>query len=171
MLVGRYWSTDGRREGVSTLHPWERRIFIDTEFTDIAAPRLISLAMVAEDGPEFYAEQAHVDRDICSAFVQANVLPQLGVDPTRVMERAALREALRIWMSMFTGLKQRPVICYDYPVDLQLLWELVGERTAGWKEKLISSRIDPLEREAYFRAHGGRHHALHDARANRAAFC
>lgn len=126
--------------------------------------------MVAEDGPEFYAEQAHVDRDACSAFVQARVLPQLGVDPTRVMERDALREALRIWMSMFTGLKQRPVICYDHPVDLQLLWKLLGGRTAGWKVKLISSRIDPVMKDEYFRVHDGRHHALHDARANRAAY-
>ena len=153
-----------------TLHPWERRIFIDTEFTDIAAPCLISLAMVAEDGPEFYAEQADIDRNSCSAFVQASVLPQLGADPARVLEQGAMREAVRTWMSMFTGKKQRPVICYDHPIDLQLLWELLSERTAGWKVKLISSRIDPLEREAYFRVHGGRHHALHDARANRAAY-
>ncbi|MBN3769794.1 3'-5' exoribonuclease [Burkholderia sp. Se-20378] len=155
---------------MGTLHPWERRIFIDTEFTDIAAPRLISVAMVAEDGPEFYAEQAHVDRSACSAFVRASVLPLLGADPTQVMERAALRDAVRIWMSMFTGLKQRPVICYDHPVDLQLLWELLGGRTAGWKVKLINSRIDPVAKDEYFRVHGGRHHALHDARANRAAY-
>ncbi|WP_174963640.1 MULTISPECIES: 3'-5' exoribonuclease [Burkholderia] len=155
---------------MGTLHPWERRFFIDTEFTDIAAPCLISIAMVAEDGPEFYAEQAHVDRNACSAFVQASVLPQLGTDPTRVMGREALREALRIWMSMFTGLKQRPVICYDHPLDLQLLWELLGGRVTGWKERLISSKISPAEKEEYFRVHGGRHHALHDARANRAAY-
>lgn len=155
---------------MSTLHPWERRIFIDTEFTDLAAPCLISIAMVAEDGAEFYGEQAHIDRKACSAFVLASVLPQLGADPTRVMEREVLREAVRIWMSKFTGLMQRPVICYDYPIDLQLLWELLGGRTAGWKAKLISSRIDPVKREEYFRVHGGRHHALHDARANRAAY-
>ncbi|MEZ2308901.1 hypothetical protein AB6809_19885 [Paraburkholderia sp. RCC_158] len=155
---------------MSTLHPWERRIFIDTEFTDIEAPCLISLAMVAEDGPEFYAEQAHVDKNTCNAFVQNSVLPLLGADPTRVMERGALREAVRIWMSTFTGQKQRPVICYDHPVDLQLLWELLGERTTGWKVKLIGSRIDPVMKEEYFRVHGGRHHALHDARANRAAY-
>ncbi|RQT42498.1 3'-5' exoribonuclease [Burkholderia cepacia] len=155
---------------MSTLHPWERRIFIDTEFTDIAAPTLISIAMVAEDGPEFYAEQAHIDWNVCSTFVRVSVLPQLGSDPARVMDRGALREAVRIWMSIFTGLKQRPVICYDHPVDLQLLWELLGGRPTGWKERLIGSRIDPVEKEEYFRVHGGRHHALHDARANRAAF-
>ncbi|WP_244158379.1 3'-5' exoribonuclease [Caballeronia fortuita] len=155
---------------MSTLHPWERRIFIDTECTDIAAPCLISIAMVAEDGAEFYGEQAHVDRNVCSDFVLASVLPQLGADPTRVMERKALRDAVRNWMSTFTGLKQRPVICYDHPVDLQLLWDLIGGRSAGWKEKLISSRIDPVKKEEYFCVHGGRHHALHDARANRAAY-
>ncbi|MBN3768912.1 hypothetical protein [Burkholderia sp. Se-20378] len=129
---------------MSTLHPWERRIFIDTEFTDIAAPRLISIAMVAEDGPEFCTEQAHVDGNTCSAFVLDSMLPQLGADPTRVMEQTVLREAARIWMSTFTRLKQRPVICYDHPVGLQLLWELLGERTVGWKVKLISSRIDSV---------------------------
>ncbi|WP_175971142.1 3'-5' exoribonuclease [Burkholderia sp. BCC0322] len=155
---------------MGTLHPWERKIFIDTEFTDIATPRLISLAMVAEDGPEFYAEQADVDSHACSPFVQTYVLPQLGADPTRVMDRVALREAVRIWMSKFTGKTQRPVICYDHPVDLQLLWELLGERTVGWKVKLISSRIDSTAKEEYFAVHGERHHALHDARANRAAY-
>jgi hypothetical protein len=155
---------------VSTLHPWERRIFIDTEFTDIAAPCLISIAMVAEDGAEFYGEQACVDRSVCSDFVLATVLPQLGADPTRVMEQEALREAVRNWMSPFTGLKQRPVICYDHPVDLQLLWDLIGGRSAGWKERLITSRTDPVKKEEYFCVHGGRHHALHDARANRAAY-
>lgn len=138
--------------------------------SDIAAPCLISIAMVAEDGAEFYGEQAHVDGNTCSAFVRANVLHQLGADPTQVMERGELREALRAWMSTFTGAKQRPVICYDHPVDLQLLWDLLGERSAGWKERLISSRIDPVAKEEYFRVHGGRHHALHDARANRAAY-
>lgn len=32
-------------------------IFLDTEFTDFARPDLISLALVSEDGREFYAER------------------------------------------------------------------------------------------------------------------
>ncbi|MFM0258053.1 3'-5' exonuclease family protein [Paraburkholderia sediminicola] len=155
---------------MSTIHPWERRIYIDTEFTDIAAPRLISFAMVSEDGHEFYGEVAEVDEEVCSAFVRAQVLPQLGKFPGCIMTRDALAEAARIWMSKFSGLRQRPVICYDHPIDLQLLWELIGRKPAGWKEKLISLRIDPVRREQYFSEHGGRHHALYDARANRAAY-
>ncbi|MDF0499976.1 hypothetical protein POK33_04475 [Burkholderia cenocepacia] len=155
---------------MNTLHPWERRVFIDTEFTDIAKPLLISLAMVAEDGPEFYAELTYVDGCVCSAFVQANVLPQLGAYPTCVMTQDAMQEAARNWMKALTGHKQRPVLCYDHPLDIQLLWDLLGKRAVGWKVKLISSRIDPVKKEEYFRLFGGRHHALHDARANKFAY-
>ncbi|SED49325.1 hypothetical protein SAMN02787142_3268 [Burkholderia sp. WP9] len=154
---------------VDTIHPWERRIYIDTEFSDLLTPHLLSVAMVAEDGPEFYGELAEIDRAACSPFVQANVLPQLGANPELIMDRKALCDAARTWMSKFSRLKQRPVICYDYPVDVQLLWELIGGRLPGWKEKLIGPRIDLARKEAYFREHGGRHHALHDARANKAA--
>lgn len=31
-------------------------IFLDTEFTDLNFPELLSLGMVTEDGSEFYAE-------------------------------------------------------------------------------------------------------------------
>ncbi|CAE6868695.1 3'-5' exoribonuclease [Paraburkholderia aspalathi] len=155
---------------MSTIHPWERRIYIDTEFSDLEAPKLISIAMVAEDGPELYGELADFDRNACSDFVRVNVLPLLGKDPEQTMKRDALRDAVQTWMSQFAGLKQRPVICYDHPIDVQLLWDLIGGRPPGWKVKLISSRIDPVTREQYFREHGGRHHALYDARANRAAY-
>ena len=154
---------------MSTIHPWERRIYIDTEFTDIAAPHLISIAMVSEDGHEFYGEVEEFDKESCSAFVRAHVLPQLGKYPECTMTRDALAEAARDWMSKFSGSRQRPVICYDHPIDPQLLWELIGRKPVGWKEKLIHLRIDPVRREQYFSEHGGRHHALHDARANRVA--
>ena len=38
-------------------------VFLDTEFTDFAKPDLISLALVAEDGREFYAECTDYHRD------------------------------------------------------------------------------------------------------------
>jgi hypothetical protein len=154
---------------VSTIHPWECRIFLDTEFTDWSAPKLISLGMASEDGREFYGEVKGVDPGSCSEFVRSHVLPQLGEDPGLAMPSDELRESVRIWMSGFSGKKQRPVVCYDHPVDVQLLWELTGGRLVGWKEKLIATRIDHHHRERYFTEYGGRHHALHDARANRAA--
>ena len=52
-------------------------IFLDTEFTDFARPDLISLALVSEDGREFYAERTDYDPERCSEFVRETVLPLL----------------------------------------------------------------------------------------------
>jgi len=45
-------------------------VFLDTEFTDFVRPDLISIALVAEDGREFYAERTDYHRDACSDFVR-----------------------------------------------------------------------------------------------------
>ena len=51
------------------------RIFADTEFTDFIDCDLISIALVAEDGHEFYAERTDFDHHACSAFVREAILP------------------------------------------------------------------------------------------------
>lgn len=150
----------------NTIHPWECRIYVDTEFSDIANPQLVSLGMVSEDGREFYGEVRDIFPDDCSLFVRKHVLPQLGARPECVMSRPCLGVAARSWMKGFDAQSRRPVLCFDHPLDAQLLWALIGGRPVGWKEKLISQRIDAELRERYFLANGGRHHALHDARAN-----
>jgi hypothetical protein len=38
--------------------PWKTRYFVDTEFTDFIDCQLISVAIVGEDGREFYGERA-----------------------------------------------------------------------------------------------------------------
>lgn len=155
---------------MSTIHPWETRIFIDTEFTAFESPCLISIALVSEDGVEFYGECADVAPDRCSDFVSMNVLPMLGREPYRVMTIDALSAATHAWLMAVSGRdKKRVVICYDHPIDVMLLWRLIGGKPPRLKEKLISLNIDPRMREEYFQTHGGRHHALHDARANRFA--
>lgn len=42
-------------------------VFIDTEFTDLLDPQLISIGLVAESGEEFYAELPYEVR-ACSVF-------------------------------------------------------------------------------------------------------
>lgn len=54
-------------------------IFIDTEFTDFVQIDLISIALVTEDGREFYAERNDYRREDCIDFVRAAVVPMLGV--------------------------------------------------------------------------------------------
>lgn len=53
-------------------------IFVDTEFTDFVQIDLISVALVADDGREFYAERTDYCRADCNDFVRAAVLPKLG---------------------------------------------------------------------------------------------
>lgn len=55
------------------------RVFLDCEFTKLsAAAKLISLALVAEDGREFYVELLDTwQEEDCSDFVKEIVLPQL----------------------------------------------------------------------------------------------
>jgi len=57
-------------------------LFLDTEYTGLGQrqPKLISLALVAEDGSrEFYAELADTwTPQDCTPFVQREVLPQLS---------------------------------------------------------------------------------------------
>jgi len=59
-------------------------LFLDTEYTGLGLeqPRLISLALVAEDGQrEWYAVLSEGwSEDECTEFVKREVLPQLGGD-------------------------------------------------------------------------------------------
>lgn len=58
------------------------KVFLDTEFVDdIDGLELISLALVAETGPEYYAVFAETDipRVISHAWLSANVVPHLPI--------------------------------------------------------------------------------------------
>ncbi|CAB3809093.1 hypothetical protein LMG28614_06950 [Paraburkholderia ultramafica] len=41
------------------------RVFVDTEFTDFIDCELVSIALVADDGREFYGERSDYDRARC----------------------------------------------------------------------------------------------------------
>ena len=70
-------------------------IFLDTEFTKFSYPDLISLALVAEDGREFYAERTDYRQNECSAFVQETVLPLLGRVPGAACTSKELTDRVR----------------------------------------------------------------------------
>ncbi|MFX1768098.1 3'-5' exoribonuclease [Paraburkholderia sp. A1RI-2L] len=150
--------------------PWKTRYFVDTEFTDFLDCQLISVAIVSEDGREFYGERSDFALNACSEFVRVAVLPQLGQFPERSMPAEQLRDELRAWL-MNVPAKPRPILCFDYQGDFDLIYDLLdGEMPEGWKYEHVGNKLDLGRMEAYFRQHGGRHHALHDARANAYAF-
>lgn len=150
--------------------PWKTRYFLDTEFTDFKDAQLISLAIVGEDGREFYAERSDYDQNACSAFVRQVVVPQLGQFPGRSMPAAQMTVELMAWLQT-VPLKPKPVLAYDYPGDVDLLWQLLGgPLPRGWALENVSQKINGAQLASFQQAHGGEHHALHDARANCFAF-
>lgn len=151
--------------------PLKPRYFLDTEFTDFNSPQLISLAIVGEDGREFYAEVSDFDRALCSDFVRQTVLPQLGNPHGRAMPFHQVRRELLAWLAQ-VPVKPRPVLCFDYDDDLKLVEHLIGgPLPKGWKTENVYNWINDLEKERFFMDSGlSDHHALHDARANEYAF-
>lgn len=141
------------------------RVYVDTEFTDFIDCELISIALVAEDGREFYGERDDFDRRTCSPFVHEAVLPQLGQYPDRVFSRNSLRSALREWLRSF----ERGIFCMDFPGDWDLLVDILDGVPNGWQGLLVRDQADQVRLESYYKQFGGRHHALHDARALRYA--
>jgi hypothetical protein len=144
------------------------RVFVDTEFTDFIDCDLISIALVADDGREFYGERSDFDISTCSQFVYAAVLPQLGLHPGCVFTREDMRVSLLKWLDGFAAESDR-VLCFDNGGDWELLCDALDEVPSGWLALHVGGMLDPHRLEEYFRKYGGRHHALSDARANRYA--
>jgi len=146
-------------------------IFIDTEFTNLLNPRLVSLALVAESGEEFYAELPY-DMKVCSEFVREVVLPLLTNDPSVRLsfEEAFIR--LNDWLRLVRPRAGGLVICYDSPIDWTLFNEVLHGQLPIWcSPRLVDNCIGELLRHDFHTRTGlPEHHALNDARANCYAF-
>lgn len=93
-------------------------VFLDTEFSDFTRPDLISLALVAEDGREFYAERTDYTATRCTEFVRETVLPLLGRVPGADCTNKELTERVRAWVK---ELPEPAIIIYDFATDWHLL--------------------------------------------------
>ena len=153
-------------------------VFLDTEFTEFVRPDLISLALVSEDGREFYAERTDYHRDACSAFVRENVVPFLGRVPGATCSRAELTQRLHEW---FEKLPEPATIIYDFEGD----WLLLVNAILGRAYKNPPANLgDPLHlgnssitHPVFERAQNNTytqdwppHHALADARGLMAGY-
>lgn len=153
-------------------------IFLDTEFTDFVSPDLISLALVAENGREFYAERTDYHRDACSAFVRENVLPLLGRLPDAACSRAELTQRLHEW---FEQLPEPVTLIYDFEGDWRLLADAMLGRAyrnppANLGEPLhldnacITHPVFERAQNLIYTQDWPPHHALADARSLRAGY-
>ena len=128
------------------------KLYIDTEFNDFNGP-LISMALVAESGEEFYEVLECSDP---SDWVAENVMPILAKDP---VPREVLQYRLQRFLCKFDTLE----IIADWPEDLKHFCEILIQGagiclycppfTLSYREDLssIDSKVP--------------HNALHDARA------
>lgn len=146
-------------------------VFIDTEFTDLLNPQLISLALVAESGEEFYAELPY-DIRACSVFVRQVVLPLLDHDPVARMTEGELLRRLNDWLRLVKPRNDDVVICFDAAIDWALLNGALNGQLPTWcVPRLVDDRISELLRHDYHTKNGlPEHHALNDAKANCYAF-
>ncbi|WNC94390.1 3'-5' exoribonuclease [Paraburkholderia sp. FT54] len=158
--------------------PWKRKtsldmlLFLDTEYTgyEQAAPQLISLALVTEDGKrEFYVEIADTWRVAdCTEFVKREVLPLLD-GPRRAT--APARAELRAWLA--ESPRKVQAAC-DSATDFNFLLDLLGSpRAANLASTyfdlrpLIDTTVYDRSVAAHYDTDRRLHHALADARAYR----
>lgn len=166
-------------------------VFLDTEFTDLLNPELLSLGMVTSGGHEFYVEldlrtaEGQERRDASSEFVHAGVLDLWGLVPgARCTYDEMGRRAGEWLLEVAAGSGNRVGVAYDYTSDFELL-ELALRDAGMWdplKEVLLKVYVGSLtdtpgwaeEAEKCFdelRPRGlARHHALADALALRASY-
>jgi hypothetical protein len=158
-------------------------VFLDTEFTSMATPQLLSLGLVSETGDELYVEVAGAKDMVVSDFVKVEVLPLLGMHDPIVLEYDSIAAYLEAWFDQLRGGYREIgiVLVSDYPTDWMLITELripmpgetswlraanVGGRmiqTLMTSGRQVGEYFDQIE--DFHRKHRQQHHALVDARA------
>jgi RimJ/RimL family protein N-acetyltransferase len=150
--------------GVFRADPTQTYVFIDSEFTNLTSPQLISLGAVATDSTAFYAEIEGWDRGTASPFVNDEVIPLLDGD---AVPREIGAEALTDWL-MERARRTPTTIISDSGFDRWAIAELFGNENlpvnVRWQRLPIS--YEAMD-EATQRLNLRRHHALDDARALR----
>jgi hypothetical protein len=139
-------------------------VFIDSEFTSLLTPELISIGAVATDSTAFYAEVKGWNQERSTDFVKQIVVPLLDGDAVP-LEMAA--EAFSAWLDERAGRAPTTIIS-DSGYDRWALTELLGREDLpsgiDWKRVPISyEELDEATKQLSLR----RHHALDDARALR----
>jgi RimJ/RimL family protein N-acetyltransferase len=141
-------------------------VFIDSEFSSLEAPALLSFGAVTAEGHTYYAELEH-DRPIAySGFVEQSVLPLMDNAPTA---RAQAAGKFLHWLHELADGRAVRLIS-DSGFDRWALTELLHTEDVPdgvlWQRAPVAySELDRLSVELRLR----RHHALDDALALRCA--
>ncbi|MCX7557178.1 hypothetical protein OS187_10165 [Xanthomonadaceae bacterium JHOS43] len=154
-------------------------IYIDTELTSLADPRLISIGAVTDYERSFYGIVCDFPRSACTGFVREQVLPWLDLYPADANESLGVL-ALRFcdWLSAVSASSVRSCrLIVDDEADIEMVRQLL--RKGGWAPADIEARcvLRPLSVENgtlpafqhWFDENPARrrHNALDDTRAFR----
>ncbi len=150
----------------ATLTPDPNRVyvFIDSEFTSLQTPELISIGAVATDSTAFYCEVTGWSAERSSDFVKQIVVPLLDGDAVPLPMAA---DAFSAWLDDRAG--RAPItIISDSGYDRWALTELLGREDlpSGIDWKCVPISYEALD-EATKQLNLRRHHALDDARTLR----
>jgi diamine N-acetyltransferase len=150
----------------ATLRPDARRtyVFLDSEFTSLVKPELISIGAVATDATAFYAEVRGWSPERSTEFVRQVVMPLLDGD---AVAHEVAAEAFIAWLDERAGRAPTTLIS-DSGFDRWAIAELLGHEDlppgVEWKRVVVPyEELDNAVRQLQLR----RHHALDDARALR----
>lgn len=157
--------------------PGLRRIFFDTEFSDLCVdPKLISIGFVDETGDHtFYAELRDTWKPAdLGEFTRAAVVPQLGNAPRLTMQE--LGDQLAAWLEAFGEPVQLATdsLAWDWTWVQEIFYER-GQWPGNVDGKPLLLTMNYLSDydafviavEKAFSAGLRRHHALDDAKAHR----
>jgi len=148
------------------------KIFVDTEFTDLYSPALISIGFAAESGADLYIEIAADPTGTtgwvpaqCSAFVRKVVLPLLEGGRVACSRQAASERSLA-WLE---GFPEPIELVSDSAVDFHLLYDLWQRprRPYNFSGELLEAVPEGPRSRHPARRDLRPHHALDDAIALR----
>lgn len=141
------------------------RYFLDTEFNGFNGA-LLSLALVPEDGDEFYVTLACSDPIL--PWVERNVMPFLDHVPVGLVSTRLNRLEAAKAISAYLESDPEPLIVADWPEDFTQLCSLLmtapGEMVPV---PPLTLRLIPLQGFSTAANSAVPHNALHDARALR----
>jgi diamine N-acetyltransferase len=144
----------------------ELRVFIDSEFSSLESPRLLSFGAVCADGRTFYAEIQTDGAAACSSFVVQTVLPLME---NCARPREAVAQQFLDWLRQCAAGRTIRIVSdsgFDrWAVGELLAMEELPEGTCWQRVPVSYSEMDRLAEELRLR----RHHALDDALALRSA--
>ena len=147
--------------------PGQRYVFIDSEFTSLERPRLISFGAIDGAGIVFYRELAGWSPQLCSDFVRRAVLPLL--DGGAVAPPLAAADFIA-WLRGSGRFDEPVTLISDSGFDRWAVAELIGSgdlpQGVRWRRVPIPyQELDQVAAQLGLR----RHHALDDALALRQA--